>query len=45
MRFGMTPGPGSFPWQAHARGLVGHLVFGLAAEAALSAADRLLGKR
>ena len=42
---GLTPGPGSFPWQAHARGLVGHLVFGLAAEAALSAADRLLGKR
>lgn len=42
---GLSPGPGAFPWQAHARGLVGHLVFGLAAEAALSAADRLIDGR
>jgi len=42
---GLTPGPRAFPWQAHARGLVGHLVFGLAAEGALSVADRFLGSR
>ena len=42
---GLTPGPGAFPWQAHARGLVAHLVFGLTAEAALSAADRLIDGR
>jgi XapX domain-containing protein len=28
----LTPGPLEFPWQAHARGLVGHLVFGAVAE-------------
>lgn len=33
----LTPGPGAFPWQTHARGLAGHLAFGLAAEAALQA--------
>lgn len=32
---GLTPGPRAFPWQAHARGLAGHLVFGAVAEAAL----------
>src|SRR3954462_4823183 len=25
---GLTPGPLAFPWQTHARGLVGHLTFG-----------------
>lgn len=35
--FGLTPGPRKFPWQTHARGLVGHLVFGLVADAALAA--------
>ena len=34
--FGLTPGPGKFPWQTHARGLAGHLVFGIVADAALS---------
>ena len=34
--------PGDYPWQAHARGLVSHLVYGLATELALTAMDRLL---
>ncbi|HWV56855.1 MAG TPA: DUF1440 domain-containing protein [Longimicrobiales bacterium] len=38
---GFTPPPRAFPWQAHARGLAGHLVFGLVTETLLSAADRL----
>ena len=36
---GLTPGPAKFPWQAHARGLAGHLVLGLATEGVLLAAD------
>jgi hypothetical protein len=36
---GLTPGPRAFPWQAHARGLAGHLVLGLATEGVLQAAD------
>jgi hypothetical protein len=32
---GLTPGPSNFPWQAHARGLAGHLAYGAAAEGAL----------
>ncbi len=39
---GLTPGPAEFPWQAHARGLAGHLVFGVATEAALALADRVV---
>jgi len=35
----LTPPPGRFPWQAHARGLVGHLVLGGAVEGALAVAD------
>jgi hypothetical protein len=35
----LTPGPAAFPWQTHARGLAGHLVFGVAAYAALNALD------
>jgi hypothetical protein len=38
---GLTPGPTHFPWQTHARGLAGHLAFGVAAETALRALDRL----
>lgn len=38
---GLTPGPGAFPWQAHARGLAGHLAFGAANHAALKALDRI----
>jgi hypothetical protein len=33
---GLTPGPSEFPWQAHARGLAGHLAYGAAAERALT---------
>lgn len=32
---GLTPGPLQFPWQAHARGLVGHLVYGMVADSVL----------
>ncbi|MBA3346113.1 MAG: DUF1440 domain-containing protein [Gemmatimonadales bacterium] len=33
---GFAPGPAAFPWQTHARGFVGHLVFGAVAEATLT---------
>jgi uncharacterized membrane protein YagU involved in acid resistance len=33
----LTPGPTAFPWQAHARGLAGHLTFGAVADATLGA--------
>ena len=36
---GLTPGPTAFPWQTHARGLAGHLVFGVAAETALQLSE------
>ena len=36
---GLTPGPKAFPWQAHARGLAGHLVLGLTTEGLMKAAD------
>ena len=39
---GLTPGPRAFPWQAHARGLVGHVVFGVASELTLRALDRAM---
>lgn len=38
---GLTPPPSAFPWQAHARGLAGHLVYGVVADTLLDAADRL----
>jgi hypothetical protein len=38
---GFTPGPGAFPWQAHARGLTGHGVFGVTTEAVLRVLDRV----
>ena len=37
---GLTPGPTAFPWQTHARGLAGHLVFGTVANATLAAVQR-----
>jgi hypothetical protein len=37
---GLTPGPRAFPWQAHARGLAGHLVFGSVANATLATLRR-----
>jgi len=38
---GLTPGPGAFPWQAHFRGLAGHLVFGVVADTVLDVLDRV----
>jgi hypothetical protein len=38
---GFTPGPRAFPWQAHARGLAGHVAFGVASELALDGMDRV----
>ena len=35
-----TPPPREFPWQAHARGLAGHLAFGAVADRTLAAANR-----
>ena len=37
---GLTPGPAAFPRQAHARGLGGHLAFGLVTEGMLRLLDR-----
>ncbi len=37
---GLTPPPSEFPWQAHMRGLAGHLVFGLVTETVLELTDR-----
>ena len=37
---GLTPGPTAFPWQAHARGLVGHLTFGTVTDGTLRLLDR-----
>jgi hypothetical protein len=39
---GLASGPAAYPWQAHARGLVTHLVLGVATDAALDAFDRAL---
>lgn len=39
--FGFAPGPTAFPWQTHARGFAGHLVFGAVAEAVMERLDRI----
>lgn len=39
---GLTPPPQDFPWQAHTRGLAGHLVFGITTEAAFQLMDELI---
>ncbi len=36
---GLTPPPQEFPWQAHARGTIGHLVYGLVTESIFKIAD------
>jgi uncharacterized membrane protein YagU involved in acid resistance len=36
---GLTPGPKAFPWQTHARGLAGHLSFGLVTDTTLRVLD------
>lgn len=38
---GLTPGPRAFPWQAHARGLAGHLALGLGMELTLRTVDAM----
>jgi len=38
---GLASGPAAYPWQAHARGLVTHLVLGFVTEATLDALDRV----
>jgi hypothetical protein len=38
---GLTPGATEFPWQTHARGLVGHLTFGTVTEGTLRLLDRV----
>jgi hypothetical protein len=43
--FGFTPPPDAFPWQAHARGAAGHVVFGLVTHGLLAAMDRMLPRR
>ncbi|QEH38426.1 hypothetical protein OJF2_70270 [Aquisphaera giovannonii] len=42
---GVTPGPKAFPRATHARGLAGHLVYGLVTEGVLAAVDRWLPGR
>lgn len=37
---GLAGGPAAYPWQAHARGLVGHLVLGAVTHATLDLLDR-----
>lgn len=39
---GTSGKPGEYPWQAHARGLVGHLVLGAATDATLNVLDELI---
>lgn len=39
---GLTPAPQEFPWESHARGFAGHLMYGVAAEAALQLGDAFL---
>jgi uncharacterized membrane protein YagU involved in acid resistance len=36
---GLTPPPQEFPWETHARGLAGHLIYGATAEATLKVAE------
>jgi hypothetical protein len=38
---GFTPGPLAFPWQTHARGIGGHMAFGVTNELVLDALDRV----
>ena len=39
---GLASGPKAYPWQAHARGLVGHLVVGATTEAIVGFLDEVL---
>ncbi|WP_334656931.1 DUF1440 domain-containing protein [Sphingomonas panaciterrae] len=42
---GLGAKPQRYPWQAHARGIVAHTVYGVATELALAFLDKTLGKR
>lgn len=42
---GLGADPRRYPWQAHARGLVAHLVYGVVTELALDLADKGLKRR
>jgi len=42
---GLGAKPQDYPWQAHVRGLVAHLGYGVATELALEAADKVLDAR
>jgi hypothetical protein len=39
---GLTPGPGAFPWQTHARGLAGHLTYGLVLDSVLRLGEHVV---
>lgn len=39
---GLTPGPEAFPWETHARGLAGHVVFGAVADGVIDVLDRVV---
>ena len=39
---GLTPRPGTFPWQMHARGLAGHLTFGTVTDGTLRLLDAVI---
>lgn len=41
---GLGAKPRDYPWQAHARGLVAHLVYGVTTELALSGMEKAVGK-
>jgi len=41
---GLGAKPQAYPWQAHARGLVAHLVYGVVTEVALNAMEKSLGR-
>jgi hypothetical protein len=42
---GLSAPPREYPWQTHARGLIGHLVLGAGIEAAFDAADAITSTR
>ncbi|CAA9313559.1 MAG: hypothetical protein AVDCRST_MAG56-6410 [uncultured Cytophagales bacterium] len=39
---GLASGPFAYPWQAHARGLAGHLTVGVTTDAVLGLLDQVL---
>lgn len=39
---GLSSGPTAYPWQAHARGLAGHLTVGIVVDATLNLLDKAL---